>query len=554
MTALGHPLFLAISATIGAALVGGAIAHLLRLPIIIGYICAGVLLGLLNPVLKIDTATVHTVSEFGVALMMFVVGMELSLRDLVRSGGRLVAAGALQIGLSILLGYFLMSALGWEWFPALIAGCVVAMSSTVVMIRLYERQGDVGSTASVLAMGIAITQDLALIVLVSMLPVLADFTPARISALGGTLLRSVLVLAGASLLATRIIPTLLRHAALWNSRELFILMAITLCFGTALGTHALGFTMALGAFLTGLIISESEYSRQIVAEVVPIRDVFAIFFFVSLGMLIDPSSMVASQWQQVALLLLLIMAGKALLIAGLIHLFGFPVRIGVTVGLSLAQIGEFSFVIAEMSRAKGWYSNEEYNIVLVASVISLLLSPLLFALSPAISRWATRFVRGERFRALREEVQVHRSVMRDHVILCGFGRVGSRVAQQLLGRKVPVVVIDLDPESIMRARHQGIPTIYGDAEAREVLELANPHTATIAILTMPESSSAMVAARRLKEINPRLTVLARTHDERKIEDLERCGADYVVFAEEETAKVIVRMALGSVVRKGEWEG
>ncbi|MEJ5253005.1 MAG: NAD(P)-binding protein, partial [Armatimonadota bacterium] len=152
------------------------------------------------------------------------------------------------------------------------------------------------------------------------------------------------------------------------------------------------------------------------------------------------------------------------------------------------------------------------------------------------------------------EVQVHRSVMRDHVILCGFGRVGSRVAQHLLGRKVPVVVIDLNPESIIRARHLGIPTIYGDAEAREVLHLANPHTATIAILTMPESSSAMVTARRLKEINPHLTVLARTHDEHKIADLKRCGVDYVVFAEEETAHVIVRLALGSVVRKGEWEG
>lgn len=550
---LGHPLFLAISATIIAALLGGAVAHRLRLPIIIGYISAGVLLGALNPLLHIDTATMHTVSEFGVALMMFVVGMELSLRDLLRSGARLVIAGGIQIALSIMLGYLLMVVLGWSWFPALIAGCVVAMSSTVVMIRLYERQGDLGSTASVLAIGIAITQDMAVIVLVGMLPVLADFTPERISALGGTLLQSVLVLGGASVLATRFIPALLRHAVQWNSRELFILLAVSLCFGTALGTHALGFSMALGAFLTGLIIGESEYSRQIVAEIVPIRDVFAIFFFVSLGMLVDPSAL-ASQWTQVLLLLLLITLGKAFIIAWLVHAIGFPIRIAVTVGLSLAQIGEFSFVIAEMARTKNWYTIGEYNTILAASVVSLFLSPMLFALSPMISRWTTRFVRGERFRELREEVQVQRSVMRDHVILCGFGRVGSRVAQHLLGRKVPVVVIDLDPESIMRARNQGIPTIYGDAEAREVLELANPHTATIAILTMPESSSAMVAARRLKEINPRLTVLARTHEEGKIAELRRCGVDQVVFAEEETAKVIVRLALGSVVKKGEWEG
>jgi CPA2 family monovalent cation:H+ antiporter-2 len=246
--------------------------------------------------------------------------------------------------------------------------------------------------------------------------------------------------------------------------------------------------------------------------------------------------------------------GKALIIMWLIHAIGFPIRIAVTVGLSLAQIGEFSFVIAEMARTKNWYTLSEYNTILAASVISLLLSPMLFALSPVISRMAARFVPGERFRELREEIQVQRSVMRDHVILCGFGRVGSRVAQQLLGRKVPVVVIDLDPESILRARNQNIPTIYGDAEAREVLELANPHTASIAILTMPESSSAMVAARRLKEINPRLTVLARTHEEGKITDLRRCGVDHVVFAEEETARVIVRLALGSVVKKGEWEG
>jgi CPA2 family monovalent cation:H+ antiporter-2 len=311
--------------------------------------------------------------------------------------------------------------------------------------------------------------------------------------------------------------------------------------------------MALGAFLIGLIISESEYSRQIVAEVVPIRDVFAIFFFVSLGMLMDPAAL-ASRWTEVLLLLAVIVLGKALIITWLIHTIGFPIRIAVTVGLSLAQIGEFSFVIAEMARTKNWYTLSEYNTILAASVISLLLSPMLFALSPVISRMAARFVPGERFRELREEIQVQRSVMRDHVILCGFGRVGSRVAQQLLGRKVPVVVIDLDPESILRARNQNIPTIYGDAEAREVLELANPHTASIAILTMPESSSAMVAARRLKEINPRLTVLARTHEEGKITDLRRCGVDHVVFAEEETARVIVRLALGSVVKKGEWEG
>jgi CPA2 family monovalent cation:H+ antiporter-2 len=553
MTALNHPLLMALSATIVAALVGGAVAHWLRLPIIIGYISAGVLLGILGPAMHLDSGTVHTVAEFGVALMMFVVGMELSLRDLLRSGSRLMAAGGVQIGVSILLGYLLMSLLGWAWFPALIAGCVVAMSSTVVMIRLYERQGDIGSTASVLAMGIAITQDLAVIVLVGMLPVLADFSPDRLSALGGTLVRSALVLAGASLLATRFIPSLLRYVAQWNSRELFILLAVSLCFVTALGTHALGFTMALGAFLTGLIISESEYSRQIMAEVVPIRDVFAIFFFVSLGMLMDPA-VLASQWTQVLLLLLLIILGKTLLITWLIRAIGFPVRIAVTVGLSLAQIGEFSFAIAELARSREWYTAAEYNTILAAAIVSLLLSPVLFALSPLISRWATRFVRGERFRQLREEVQVQRSVMRDHVILCGFGRVGSRVAQHLLGRKVPVVVIDLDPESILRARHQNIPTIYGDAEAREVLELANPHTATIAILTMPESSSAMVAARRLKEINPHLTVLARTHDENKIADLRRCGVDHVVFAEEETAGVIVRLALGAVVKKGEWEG
>ena len=544
---------MAIIATIMAALIGGAVAHRLRVPIIIGYISAGVLLGVLNPVLQIDSATVHIVSEFGVALMMFVVGMELSLRDLLRSGGRLAVAGGIQIALSILLGYLLMVLLGWAWFPALVGGCVVAMSSTVVMIRLYERQGDVGSTASVLAMGIAITQDLAVIVLVGMLPVLADFTPERISLLGGTLLRSVLVLVAAFLLATRFIPVLLRHAVQWNSRELFLLLAVSLCFGMALGTHVLGFSMALGAFLIGLIISESEYSRQIVAEVVPIRDVFAIFFFVSLGMLMDPAAL-ASRWTEVLLLLAVIVLGKALIITWLIHTIGFPIRIAVTVGLSLAQIGEFSFVIAEMARTKNWYTLSEYNTILAASVISLLLSPMLFALSPVISRMAARFVPGERFRELREEIQVQRSVMRDHVILCGFGRVGSRVAQQLLGRKVPVVVIDLDPESILRARNQNIPTIYGDAEAREVLELANPHTASIAILTMPESSSAMVAARRLKEINPRLTVLARTHEEGKITDLRRCGVDHVVFAEEETARVIVRLALGSVVKKGEWEG
>jgi len=544
---------MAIIATIVAALIGGAAAHRLRVPVIIGYISAGVLLGVLNPVLHMDAAAVHTVSELGVALMMFVVGMELSLRDLLRSGGRLAVAGGIQIALSILLGYLLMTLLGWEWFPALVAGCVVAMSSTVVMIRLYERQGDIGSTASVLAMGIAITQDLAVIVLVGMLPVLADFTPERISLLGGTLLRSALVLVAAFLLATRFIPVLLRHAVQWNSRELFLLLAVSLCFGMALGTHALGFSMALGAFLTGLIISESEYSRQIVAEVVPIRDVFAIFFFVSLGMLMDPAAL-TSQWTEVLLLLVLIVLGKALIIVWLIRTIGFPIRIAVTVGLSLAQIGEFSFVIAEMARTKNWYTLSEYNTILAASVISLLLSPMLFALSPVISRMAARFVPGERFRELREEIQVQRSVMRDHVILCGFGRVGSRVAQQLLGRKVPVVVIDLDPESILRARNQNIPTIYGDAEAREVLELANPHTASIAILTMPESSSAMVAARRLKEINPQLTVLARTHDEGKIADLRRCGVDHVVFAEEETARVIVRLALGSVVKKGEWEG
>jgi len=553
MVSLGHPLLTAIIATIMAALVGGAVALRLRVPIIIGYISAGILLGVLNPVLQIDSATMHTVSEFGVALMMFVVGMELSLRDLLRSGGRLAVAGGVQIALSIVLGYLLMVLLGWAWFPALVAGCVVAMSSTVVMIRLYERQGDVGSTASVLAMGIAITQDLAVIVLVGMLPVLADFTPERISLLGGTLLRSVLVLVAAFLLATRFIPVLLRHAVQWNSRELFLLLAVSLCFGMALGTHVLGFSMALGAFLIGLIISESEYSRQIVAEVVPIRDVFAIFFFVSLGMLMDPAAL-ASRWTEVLLLLAVIVLGKALIITWLIHAIGFPIRIAVTVGLSLAQIGEFSFVIAEMARTKNWYTLSEYNTILAASVISLLLSPMLFALSPVISRLAARFVRGERFRELREEIQVQRSVMRDHVILCGFGRVGSRVAQQLLGRKVPVVVIDLDPESILRARNQNIPTIYGDAEAREVLELANPHTASIAILTMPESSSAMVAARRLKEINPQLTVLARTHEEGKLADLRRCGVDHVVFAEEETARVIVRLALGSVVKKGEWEG
>lgn len=523
----------------GAAVVGGALAWMARQPLILGYVVGGILISPFTPGPAVsDPRTFEAFAEIGVVLLMFSIGIEFPLHELRRVGWVALLGGPLRILLSIGLGVGVGQLMGWPLIQGMVVGTVVSVASTMVLARLLLDRGELHSRHGRLMIAIALVEDLAVVVLTVLVPALGAFEPGRLLAIGAAFGKAALILVPFSYLAAKVIPSLLARVARTQSQELFLLVVLAIGIGTAALTHAVGLSLALGAFLAGLLISESEYAHETLARLLSLRDAFVALFFVTVGALIDPATVVENL-PLLGVMIGLIVIGKLAIGTAVVWLFGYPLSTAALVGIGLTQIGEFSFILVEVARGAGHVGSDVYNATLAASLITILVNALLVRYAPA---WIGA---GRLSREGRSHPTVARGAREpdDHVVLCGFGRVGSVVGEALETFRVPYAVIELDPDIAASLRARGIHCLFGDAVHRQLLLRAGVDRAVLVIVTLPEFAHARLAVQRLRALNPNVPILARAHRRSEAESLRQVGATEVIQPELEASATLVRHAL-----------
>lgn len=532
-----------------AALMGGIVARALRLPVLVGYLLAGVTVGPHTPGFIADEKTVQPVAHLGVALLMFAVGVQFSLKELGAVRRMALLGGSAQILATILLGFAVGVAAGWGLYGGLFLGCALSLSSTAVMMRTLEERGELGTTHGSLMLGILVVQDLSVVLMVALLPALAALSGQGMGALaevGSALLRAALFIGATLLLATRGAPALLHRVARLGSHELFLLTVVCLCLAAAAVADRAGLGLELGAFLAGLVVSESPYAHEVFTQVKPLRDVFASIFFVSVGMLLNPA-FVLQNWPVVLAVVFAIIVGKSLLTALPVYALGAHGRTAVLTGLGLAQIGEFSFILALIGSQRGLIDPQISGVILSSALITILLTPFLYG--SADSLYQRLNVRPALSRRLNRQGRIESSTPQDmeatfpRVIVLGCGRVGGYVSEALRAKRVPHVVVDYDAATIERLRAEGVSVVYGDASSPTVLAQAAPHHAELAVVALPEAASTEMAIRALKQLAPNLPIVARVHRGIDIPRMRAAGAEAVIHAEFEAGTEMIRQGL-----------
>lgn len=526
-----------------AALIGGLIARLLKLPSLIGFLLAGVAIGPYTPGFIADQDVVQSIANLGVALLMFAVGVQFSLKELEKVKVTAILGGSLQIVGTIGMGFLLAQVLGWGWYAGLFLGCALALSSTAVMMRILEEKGELGSTHGEIMLGILVVQDLSLVLMVTMLPALGGnmgMLPI-LKAMGS----AAAFIAATLLVATKLAPPLMALMARMRSPELLILTSLCFCLLMAAAAEYAGLGMALGAFLAGVVVSESPYSHEVFAQVRPLRDVFSSLFFVSVGMLLDPKFL-GSQILTVCLVVVAIVVGKALISAASVAICGWHARTSITVGLGLAQIGEFSFVLAMMGASKGLVDNEISKIILSAALITLLLAPFVFGAAGPLYLRLDRSARIGRFmhrKSRRGSMSGRIPEQPPRVIILGAGRVGRYVSDSLRAKDISQLCIDIDSGAIRRLIQNDVPVIYGDGSSIDVLRHAHPAQSELVVVALPEASMTEMAVRNLRSLAPNLQIAARVRRGDDIKRMRDAGADVVIHGEFEAGAEMIRQSL-----------
>jgi CPA2 family monovalent cation:H+ antiporter-2 len=530
---------------LGAATIAGLIAQRLGLPALIGYILAGLAIGPNTPGLVADSGRVLLLANLGVALLMFGLGVEFSLSEIVRVRRAALLGGALQIPLTIVLGTGAGLAFGWSLGASLLLGGAFAISSSIVALKTLLGRGEMESPHARTALGLGIVQDLSLAPMLALIPVIAG-ERAGFGGIVQSLLLSAAVLIAAMLLGTRLVPPILRVFALAGSRELFMLAVVAIALGVALATHAAGLSLGLGAFLAGIVVSESDFEEQVLADIIPVRDIFATLFFVAVGMLIDPFLLI-TQWKMVLGLSLILVVGKLLITGGAFLAAGVDHRTATLAAVVMAQIGEFSFVLAGSGLEHHLIGLEEYGTILSVALLSVLAMPLLIALSPRLVRIAEHLPGVARQERLAVGPPPPVAPAGDHVVLCGYGRVGVEIGRALERWGQPYSVIELNPAIVRELRERGIDALYGDAASRAELTAAGIVTARTVAVTTPDLLTTEAVLRHARELNPAINVIVRAPAAGDVAQLAAEGADEVVQPEFEAGLEFVRQILG-------WQG
>ncbi|AZO66156.1 YbaL family putative K(+) efflux transporter [Mesorhizobium sp. M6A.T.Cr.TU.016.01.1.1] len=576
------PLIATIVAGLGLAFVFGAIANRFRIPPLVGYLIAGVLVGPNTPGFVADAGLANELAEIGVILLMFGVGLHFSLKDLLSVRAIAVPGAIVQIGFATALGAGLAWLLGWSIGAGLVFGLALSVASTVVLLRALQERRLIETERGRIAVGWLIVEDLAMVLALVLLPALAGVLggqqqveahssllslPASYGiwgVVGVTLAKVAAFVVVMLVVGRRVIPWILHYVAHTGSRELFRLAVLAIALGVAFGAAKLfGVSLALGAFFAGMIMSESELSHRAAEESLPLRDAFSVLFFVSVGMLFDPFSLISNGWPVLATLAIIVI-GKSLAAFVIVVAFRYPIPTALMISASLAQIGEFSFILAELGVGLKLLPEQGRDLILAGAILSIVLNPLMFLaidwMKPWLERRAGKTAPLDEAKPIgpatepgqlasvaapvKEDGPPPRTALTGHSILVGYGRVGSLVGASLKEAALPFLVIEDADKTLAKLRDDGIETVSGNAANNEVFAAANPEGAKRLILAIPNAFEAGQIVLRARAANPKINVIARAHSDAEVEHLKGLGADTVIMGEREIARGIVEVVLG----------
>ncbi|ALK09536.1 YbaL family putative K(+) efflux transporter [Blastochloris viridis] len=552
------PLIATIVAGLGLAFVFGAVAQRLRVPPLVGYLLAGVAVGPFTPGYVADQKLATELAEIGVILLMFGVGLHFSLKDLLSVRAIAVPGAVVQIAVATVFGLGLALGMGWTVGAGLVFGLALSVASTVVLLRAVQERHLMETERGRIAIGWLIVEDLAMVMALVLLPALAPLLGGNTEAMSSdpiaahfdlglagvlalTIVKVALFVGIMLVVGRRVIPWLLHVIAHSGSRELFRLAVLATALCVAFGaTKLFGVSLALGAFFAGMVLSESELSQRAAQETLPLRDAFAVLFFVSVGMLFDPASIVNEPWPMLATLFIIIV-GKSVAAFVIVRAFGHPTTTALTISASLAQIGEFSFILAELGVKLDLLPQEGLGLILAGAILSIVLNPLIFAAVDRLNQRAeARVSPAAGADASAEDAEpVKVSTLTDHAILIGYGRVGRRIGAALAEVGRPFLVIEASDDLLADLKKAKIEAIAGNAAQADVLAAANLTAARHVIIAIPEAFEAGQVIQQARSANPKVQIIARAHRDAEVDHLISLGADMVVMGEREIARGMI---------------
>jgi monovalent cation:H+ antiporter-2, CPA2 family len=537
-------LILTITGGLAAALVCGYLTHRIGLSPIVGYLAAGLVVGPYTPGYVADQHLAEQLAEIGVILLMFGVGLQFHIEELLAVRRIAIPGAVFQSLVATALGALLAVSAGWSWSAGIVFGIALSVASTVVLIRVLSDNRALHTPAGHIAVGWLVVEDLFTVLVLVLMP--ATFASGA-AAGGNIVLATLMALAKVAVLVAftfyvggKVIPWLLTRIASTRSRELFILAVLAIALGIAVGSAKLfGASMALGAFLAGLVVGRSEFSGRAAAEAIPMRDAFAVLFFVSVGMLLDPEHVVREPLF-VGLTLAVVLVGKPLAALAITWLFRQPLETGLVVAVALAQIGEFSFIVANLGASLGLLTREATNTIIAAAIVSITLNPLLFR---GID-WAVRaLTRRGRVTHVDADVAEDAAAARHRAVVVGYGPIGRTVTRLLRENDIEPAVIELNLETVRQLKDEGVDAVYGDASHAITLQEAGVGRASSLILSVAGLSAAAETIRVARELNPGIQVVARTAYLRERELMQAAGADLVFSGEGEVALAVTEALL-----------
>ena len=502
--------------------------HKIKLPSVMGYLVAGILIGPYGLKLISDVASVKELAEIGVILLLFVIGLEFSLGRLLKNLASVIGVGSLQLGGTTALGWFIFSEMGFQQNQSIALGLIVALSSTAIVMKMITDRAEIDTLHGKLCIGTLLFQDLCVVPIMLLLPLLAQTQVISGTDLVLAMFKSLTAVVLIFFLSRLIVPKALGWVARVGNKEHLTLSVLFLILATGWASQKLGLTLAMGALIAGMIIAESEYSHQIVLDILPLRDYFSSIFFISVGMLLQVQVFIDSIWVCLALSIGVVLIKGCL--AGLACLgVRMPLRISFVVGMRLAQVGEFSLILSGMALDQGLFDAHQYQILLIVSILSMLFAPLMIQASTALSirifsKWKHE-----------ETDPVEELDLKEHVIIVGYGLGGRTLAQVLLETQIPFLVLDLDGEQVKRALTEDIKTHYGDCTQEEILRRAGLKEARMIVFSIPDYTATEKAVRLARKMNDRINIMVRTRLTAQVEELKLAGADEVIPEEFETS-------------------
>lgn len=550
------PLITTIVGGLALAYLLGMIAQRLKISPLVGYLAAGVLAGPFTPGFVADAALAPELAEIGVILLMFGVGLHFSLKDLLAVKAIAIPGAIAQIAVATLLGLGLSMLFGWGIFTGIVFGLCLSTASTVVLLRALEERQLIESQRGQIAIGWLIVEDLAMVLTLVLLPATAaimntDDASFSELALGlvWTIGKVVLFIFIMIVVGRKVIPWILSRTASTGSRELFTLAVLALALGIAYAAVAIfDASFALGAFFAGMVLNESELSHRAAQDTLPLRDAFAVLFFVSVGMLFDPMVLIQQPLGILAVLAIIII-GKSAAALVLVRMFGHSRRTALTISVSLAQIGEFAFILAGMGLTLGVMDKDAQNLVLAGAIVSIMLNPVLFSLLDKYLERTETIEEQLLEETLEEETQVPVDIC-GHAIIVGYGRVGGMLADKLRRREIPVVVVEDTRARFEELAENGFSAILGNGANKETISLARIECAKTLLLTIPNGYEAGEIVATAKEMNPDVTVIVRAHYDDEVSFIKERGADHIIIGEHEIAKSMATLMCNDVEEFG----